>query len=107
MSRRRPSTRRMTTAERLHADGVEAFANGDSATAADLLRRAALNGVDATVLNDLAVVLAASGQRDRAKAVLETCLTLDPADGDARDNLTQLGNDTGSWRRSRTLGGDD
>jgi SAM-dependent methyltransferase len=97
----------MTTAERLHADGVEAFANGDSATAADLLRRAALRGVDATVLNDLAVVLAASGEGDRAKAVLETCLTLDPADADARDNLSQLAGDTRSWRRSQTLGGDD
>jgi SAM-dependent methyltransferase len=97
----------MTTAERLHADGVEAFANGDRATAADLLRRAALRGVDATVLNDLAVVLAASGEGDRAKAVLETCLTLDPADADARDNLSQLAGDTRSWRRSQTLGGAD
>jgi SAM-dependent methyltransferase len=97
----------MPTAESLHADGVEAFANGDNATAADLLRRAALRDVDATVLNDLAVVLASTGQRDRAKAVLETCLTLDPADADARDNLAQLGSDTRSWRRSQTLGGDD
>jgi 2-polyprenyl-3-methyl-5-hydroxy-6-metoxy-1,4-benzoquinol methylase len=95
------------SAERLHADGVEAFANGDSATATDLLRQAALRGVDATVLNDLAVVLAAAGEHDRAKAVLETCLTLDPADADARDNLAQIGTDTRSWRRSQTLGGDD
>jgi SAM-dependent methyltransferase len=100
------------TAERLHADGVQAFADGDHAAAVDLLRRAALLSVDATVLNDLAVVLAAKGERDRARAMLEACLTLDPSDQDARDNLAQFGEPartepTGNWRRSRTLGGDD
>jgi SAM-dependent methyltransferase len=100
------------SAERLHADGVQAFADGDHAAAVDLLRRAALKSVDATVLNDLAVVLAAKGERDRARAMLEACLTLDPEDSDARDNLAQFGEaaapaSTGTWRRSRTLGGDD
>jgi hypothetical protein len=96
-----------TEASRLHADGVQAFADGDPQAAADLLRQAALHGVDATVLNDLAVVLAARGEGDRARAVLETCLTLDPADADARENLAQLDDAERSWRRSQTIAGDD
>jgi SAM-dependent methyltransferase len=92
--------------QRLHADGVAAFEAGDLATAAELLAKAARETVDPTILNDLAVVQLALGDADQARALLLTCLTLDEDDADALANLAQL-DDSRSWRRSATLGGDD
>jgi SAM-dependent methyltransferase len=99
-------------AERLHAEGVAAFEAGDTAAAADLLRRAALSGTDATSINDLAVVLSAQGEVDNARSLLKACLALDPGNEDALANLAQLdavpaASVSGDWRRSSTLGGDD
>jgi SAM-dependent methyltransferase len=95
----------------LHADGIAAFQAGDGATAAALLSRAALRAVDATVLNDLAVVLQSAGEVEHARALLLTCLTLDQDNADAQANLAELDGanapDLDSWRRSNTLGGSD
>ena len=93
-------------AERLHADGVAAFEAGDLTAAADLLAQAANETFEPAVLNDLAVVLAALGETDRARALLTTCLTLDETDADALANLEQL-DDTRSWRSSPTIAGDE
>ena len=96
--------------ERLHADGVTAFQAGDLATATDLLAQAFRVDSDPAVLNDLAVVWAASGDTDRARALLLTCLTLDEGNADALANLAEIDaapRDTKSWRSSKTLGGTD
>lgn len=101
-----------TAAARLHADGLAAFEAGDTDRAVELLRAALRDTHDPTLLNDLAVVVARSGDPDRARALLVTGLTLDPDDTDARDNLAAIENETGggdlaAWRTSATLGGDD
>lgn len=99
------------TAQRLHADGVAAFEAGQHDAAAELLRKAALSAVDASAINDLAVVLAELGDRERATTLLRAALTLDPADADAQANLDALSDparaDDGAWRSSQTLGGPD
>jgi SAM-dependent methyltransferase len=96
--------------ERLHADGVGKFEAGDVAGASELLAQATREALDPTVLNDLAVVKLALGDADAAKALLVTCLTVDPENEDALANLAGLDGgdaDTRAWRSSQTLGGDD
>jgi 2-polyprenyl-3-methyl-5-hydroxy-6-metoxy-1,4-benzoquinol methylase len=100
------SSHAVTAAAGLHADGVAAFEAGDEAGAADLLAQAAKQSLDSTVLNDLAVVLAALGETERARALLTTCLTLDESDADAVANLELL-DDQRSWRSSPTIAGDE
>jgi 2-polyprenyl-3-methyl-5-hydroxy-6-metoxy-1,4-benzoquinol methylase len=101
-----PAVTAAAESARLHADGVAAFEAGDLTTAADLLAQAARESFDPTVLNDLAVVQLALGDADRARALLTTCLTIDPEDEDALANVAAL-DDQRSWRESQTLGGDD
>jgi hypothetical protein len=101
-----------SSAAKLHADGVAAFSAGETDRAIDLLRRAALDGVEASVLNDLAVVLAQQGDREDALSLLRACLALDPTDDTTRANLTDLdaveaAGDVAAWRASQTLGGPD
>ena len=97
--------------ERLHADGIAALEAGDALTAVDLLTQAARLTADLTPLNDLAVIYAAAGDVDRARALWTTCLTLDDDNADALANLAELDQpsepDTVSWRTSPTLGGTD
>jgi hypothetical protein len=95
----------------LHADGLAAFAGGDIDGALGLLRRAVSDACDASVLNDLAVVLAQTGDADGSVALLRASLTVDPDHPDAAENLARLiQGDTADpevWRRSTTLGGAD
>src|SRR5262245_61015790 len=70
----------------LHARAVERFRDGAPAEAAELLRGA----VDPEVLNDLAVMLSAAGDRDGARALLEALTVVAPGSGDAEVNLAGL-----------------
>ena len=74
----------------LHAAGLEAFEAGDAARATDLVRRSVAEQVDVDHLNDLAVLMAQTGRADEARSLLQTCLILDPAHADARENLADL-----------------
>ena len=74
----------------LHAAGLEAFAAGDPVQATDLVRRAVADQLDVDHLNDLAVLLAQTGRAAEARSLLETCLVLDPAHADARENLADI-----------------
>jgi hypothetical protein len=95
----------------LHADGLAAFAAGDVDGALALLRRAARDASTASLLNDLAVVLAQTGDADCAVPLLRASLTVEPDHPDAADNLAALTEcdsaDAGAWRHSTTLGGAD
>jgi hypothetical protein len=93
-----------------HADGLAAFAGGDVDGAVELLRTAAESACTSTVLNDLAVALSMSGDREAALTLLRASLTLDPDHADAAVNLAVLDPAQaamGAWRRSTTLGGAD
>lgn len=70
----------------LHARAIERFRDGAPAEAAELLRGA----VDPEVLNDLAVMLSAAGDRDGARALLEALTVVAPGSGDAAANLAGL-----------------
>ena len=106
-----PAVSAATAPQRLHADGIAALEAGDALTAIDLLVQAVRLTADLTPLNDLAVIYAAAGDVDRARALWTTCLTLDEDNADALANLAQLDQasepDTLSWRSSPTLGGTD
>jgi FkbM family methyltransferase len=83
----------------LHARAVASFEQGDPAGAAELLRAAIAERVDPEHVNDLAVMLAAKGDRAGARGLLAALGVLAPEYGDAAENLTALGDD----RRARFL----
>jgi len=74
----------------LHEAGLRRLEAGDAGQATDLLRRSVAEQLDVDVLNDLAVLMAQTGRGDQARALLQTCLVVDPAHADARDNLDAL-----------------
>jgi glycosyltransferase involved in cell wall biosynthesis len=74
----------------LHEAGLEAVEAGQAAQATELLRRSVGEQLDLEVLNDLAVVLAQDGRAEEARALLRTCLVVDPDHAEARGNLDAL-----------------
>ena len=70
----------------LHTRALERFADGATGEAAALLREA----VDPELLNDLAVVLGAGGDREGAEAILRAVAALAPGSADAAANLAGL-----------------
>jgi hypothetical protein len=74
----------------LHAAGIEALEDGRADDATELLRRSVAEQLDVEALNDLAVLKAQAGDADEARALLQTCLVIDPAHADARENLDAL-----------------
>jgi (heptosyl)LPS beta-1,4-glucosyltransferase len=74
----------------LHAAGLEALEAGDAAQATELVRRSVGEQLDLDHLNDLAVLMAQTGRAAEARSLLETCLILDPAHADARENLADI-----------------
>lgn len=95
--------------EPTRAEALAALDRGDSTEAHELLRRALAATSDLESLNDLAVIAHSLGRRDEAEQVLCAVLALEPGHEDARENLDALRAAAGgdSWRRSKTLGGDD
>ena len=91
--------------------GVQAALDaGDSQAAAELLRGALREGVDPSLLSDLAVVQHMRGNGQEAEALLRTALILDPGNVDAAENLEALRDGSSGpagWRASETLGGPD
>ncbi|MCW2982441.1 MAG: hypothetical protein JWR63_11, partial [Conexibacter sp.] len=77
----------------LHARAVASFEAGAPAEAAGLLRAAVAQQLDPELVNDLAVVLDAAGDRPGARALLEGLRLLVPGFGDAAANLAALGAD--------------
>ena len=105
-----PSPTVPVATSQLHADGLAAFAAGDIDGAVALLRAAAESTCTSSVLNDLAVLLSHSGDREAALTLLRASLTLDPDHADAAENLAVLDPAParmGAWRQSTTLGGPD
>jgi SAM-dependent methyltransferase len=90
---------------------LTALSDGDAATAYELLRDALAQTTDLESLNDLAVIAHGLGRSDETERLLGAVVALDPAREDARANLAALEGiavaEDGSWRRSRTLGGED
>ncbi|MEA2248420.1 MAG: hypothetical protein QOH46_2949 [Solirubrobacteraceae bacterium] len=78
------------TAADLHERALAAFEAGRPADAADLLRDAVAAELDMGRLNDLAVVCQALGRTADAEALLTAALVIDPARGDAAENLAAL-----------------
>jgi O-antigen biosynthesis protein len=75
-------------ADELNAKAREAIGQGDRKTALTLLMEAvAAAPADARHYNDLGAVLWDMGERDRAVALFERALALNPEDRDARENL--------------------
>jgi FkbM family methyltransferase len=77
----------------LHARAVSSFAAGAPAEAAGLLRAAVAQQLDPELINDLAVVLDAAGDRAGARTLLESLALLVPGFGDAGENLAALAAD--------------
>jgi FkbM family methyltransferase len=75
----------------LHARAVASFEAGAAGEAAALLRSAIAQQLEPELVNDLAVVLAAAGDRDGAQALLKALIALAPEFGDAAQNLAALG----------------
>lgn len=73
-----------------HAAGLAAFEAGEPGRATEHLRCSVAEALDLTILNDLAVVLSQSGRVEDARALLRTCLVVDPGMEDARENLAAL-----------------
>jgi FkbM family methyltransferase len=74
----------------LHSLAVDRFTNGQSAEAIELLRGAIAEALDPDVVNDLAVMLAESGETDEARDILAGLVRLAPQHDDALRNLTDL-----------------
>ena len=74
-----------------HRRGIEAFEEGEVATARGLLESSLRESVDLDLLSDLAVVHHAEGDPARAEALLRFALMLDPEHPGARANLAALG----------------
>ncbi len=74
----------------LHARAVASFEAGAADEAAELLRAAVARQLEPELVNDLAVVLAAAGDRAGARGLLEALQTLVPEFADARENLAAL-----------------
>jgi FkbM family methyltransferase len=74
----------------VHSIAVERFTNGHPAEAIDLLRGAVADALDADVVNDLAVMLAQSGETEAARDILAGLSRLAPEHDDARRNLADL-----------------
>jgi hypothetical protein len=101
---------------RLHQASLASFSRGESASADALLTEAITLTLDLELLNDLAVVRSRGGELEVAKQLLGASLAIDPARGDAAENLAALqalaarpavASKANSWRRSSTLGGPD
>ena len=63
---------------------------GDVGEATELLRAAIKESLDLTIVNDLAVVMAHNGDHAAARALLRTCLVVDPDREDAIENVAAL-----------------
>jgi FkbM family methyltransferase len=74
----------------LHARAVASFEAGAAGEAAELLRAAIAQQLEPELVNDLAVVLAAAGDRTGARGLLEALQTLMPEFTDAGENLAAL-----------------
>jgi glycosyltransferase involved in cell wall biosynthesis len=74
----------------LHAAGLEAVEAGRLHDATELVRRSVAEQLDVESLNDLAVLMAQIGRAEEARALLATCLVVDPDNADARENLAAL-----------------
>jgi FkbM family methyltransferase len=80
----------MSPAE-VHARAVARFEEGAAEEAVALLRDAVAERLDPELVNDLAVMLAGTGETDAARVLLQALGTLAPSFEDARANLAALG----------------
>jgi FkbM family methyltransferase len=85
----------------LHARAVASFQAGAPGEAAELLRAAIADALDPELVNDLAVMLAAGGDRGGARTLLAALGTLAPGYAEAAENLAAMG--TPDERRARFL----
>lgn len=86
-----------------HTRALDAVGEGRLDEALDLLRADVNMRLDATILNDLAVVLHGLGRQRDAAVLLEAVLVLDPANVAAEENLAALGVDAFAPRREPVL----
>ncbi len=74
----------------LHAQALDLFSSGQTADAVTLLRRSIGETVDLDAFNDLAVMLAGSGDGDAARELLMALRHVDPDHDGAVENLAAL-----------------
>jgi FkbM family methyltransferase len=89
----------------LHARAVASFEAGAAGEAAELLRAAIAQQLEPELVNDLAVVLAAAGDRAGARGLLEALQTLMPGFADAGENLAALATQPGAEIAHAEAGG--
>jgi len=75
---------------RLHRTALTWVERSDYVGAARLLTEAIRGSVDLELLNDLAVVWWNQGREEDARALLRTCVALDPGDASAAGNLAAI-----------------
>jgi Flp pilus assembly protein TadD len=73
-----------------HEAGVAAYGRGDVQGAREHLERGLAAELDPELLNDLGVLLHATGELDRARTVLEMCVLVAPEHAVARENLARV-----------------
>ncbi len=74
----------------LHERALDRFGHGEAPAAVDLLREASTETLDPELANDLAVVLATSGEPGQARELLRGLLLMCPDYAAARENLSSL-----------------
>ena len=74
----------------LHERALDRLGHGEAAAAVDLLREAIADVLDPDLANDLAVVLATSGEPGQARELLRGLLLMCPDCAAARENLRSL-----------------
>jgi FkbM family methyltransferase len=81
------------SASELHARAVASFEAGDASEAVGLVRAAITDRLDPELVNDLAVMLAGTGDHGAARQLLQALATLAPEYADGAENLAALGAD--------------
>ncbi len=74
----------------LHERALDRLDHGESASAIELLREAIADSLDPEIVNDLAVILATTGEPDRARELLHGLLLMCPGCVPAQENLRSL-----------------
>ena len=95
------STAKLSKADKLHQEGIDAYRKGNLSKAAQTLQKAIeLEPQSAAALCNLGTVLKVQGQLEQAKACYKKALTLHPDDADVLMKLGNLYSDQDDWNQA-------